>query len=190
MRKNLVKIIIGIVLIAVLITAIFCTELIPNLQKQYIYKIKYSSIVEEYSEKYNIDKYIIYSVIKTESSFNKKATSDVGARGLMQMMPDTFEWVKYKMDDTTEMTFNNMYEPECSIKYGAYLMSYLMKKFNNVQFAAMAYHAGITQAMTWIENNDIVFDDNNNIKSLPSDVTLHYVNKITKSYNRYKKLYG
>ena len=40
---------------------------------------------------------MIYAVIRTESRFNPDAVSDVGATGLMQLMPDAYEWVRYRM---------------------------------------------------------------------------------------------
>ena len=53
----------------------------------------YSEYVSKYSEEYNIPEYVIYAVIKVESDFDPTAKSSVGAMGLMQMMPDTFEWL-------------------------------------------------------------------------------------------------
>lgn len=45
--------------------------------------------VEEYSEKYDIDKYLILAVIKTESNFDANSVSKSGAIGLMQVMDKT-----------------------------------------------------------------------------------------------------
>lgn len=53
--------------------------------------LKYSEYVEKYAEEFNIPEPLLYSVIKCESSFNPEAKSRVGARGLMQLMPKTFE---------------------------------------------------------------------------------------------------
>ena len=53
----------------------------------------YQDLIEKYAEEYNIPASVIYATIKVESNFNAKAESSVGARGLMQMMPTTFEWL-------------------------------------------------------------------------------------------------
>ncbi|WP_418416973.1 transglycosylase SLT domain-containing protein, partial [Alistipes ihumii] len=39
----------------------------------------------------------LFSVIKVESGFNKDAVSSVGARGLMQLMEDAYDWIKYRL---------------------------------------------------------------------------------------------
>lgn len=61
---------------------------IPNL----LYPTKYSEYVDRYSEEYELDKAVIYAVIKAESSFDADNRSRTGARGLMQIMPETGEW--------------------------------------------------------------------------------------------------
>ena len=63
-----------------------------------IYPLKYSEYVEKYSEEYNIDKYLVYAIIKAESNFKENAKSTSNAVGLMQIMEATaFETAK-KMD--------------------------------------------------------------------------------------------
>ena len=50
------------------------------------YPVKYQEFVDKYSEEYNLDKFLVYSVINVESRFDKDAVSRVGAKGLMQLM--------------------------------------------------------------------------------------------------------
>ena len=61
--------------------------------------LKYQTYVEKYAAQNGLDKYLVYAVIKTESGFKTDAVSNVGARGLMQIMEETFDWIKYKRDD-------------------------------------------------------------------------------------------
>jgi len=163
--------------------------LIPKIEKEYVYKIEYSEFVEKYAEETGLDKYFVYAVIKTESNFNEKATSNVGARGLMQIMPDAFDFIKFKKNDEREITFDNIYNPELNIEYGCYLLSYLKNKFNSEELAIAAYHAGATAVDNWLRDES-VSDDGINIEKYPSDVTNHYVKKVINAWESYKNLYN
>ena len=50
---------------------------------------KYENLITKYSDKYNLPKYLVASVINIESSFDEKSVSSVGAVGLMQVLPTT-----------------------------------------------------------------------------------------------------
>ncbi len=86
--------------------------------KKYIeisYPIKYQNYVEKYAAENHLNKYFVYAVIKTESGFDPYAESNVGARGLMQIMEDTFDWIKYKSDDE-DAVYYDMYSAETNIR--------------------------------------------------------------------------
>ena len=57
-----------------------------------LYPRKYSVYVEKYSQEYNLDENLVYSIIKAESKFNEKALSRRGAKGLMQIADITRDW--------------------------------------------------------------------------------------------------
>jgi len=163
-------------------------KLLPKLERRYFYKIEFSETVEKFADETGLDKYFIYAVIRTESNFNEKATSDVGARGLMQIMPDAFDWVKFKKNDKREITYDDMFNPEYNIEYGAYLMMYLRNKYNSEKLAVAAYHAGMTTVDNWLADEN-VSPDGVTIDEIPSKATNHYVNKVLKAWESYKNLY-
>ena len=80
------------------------------------YSIKYSELVEEYCQEYNVDKYLIYATIKAESNFNEKAESKKGAKGLMQLMNSTAQEIADGIGMTIEN--NDLFVPETNIKLG------------------------------------------------------------------------
>lgn len=180
--------IVVLVIVILIIVAVILYFVLPKAEKEIFYKTEYSEFVEKYSEKYNIDKYLIFAVIRTESNFDKKATSDVGARGLMQIMPDAFDWVKFRLKDERETVFDDMYDPELNIEYCSYLLSYLIERFESEETAIAAYHAGIAQVDDWLQNKDIS-SDGKNIDNNPSKATAHYVDKVMSAYKSYKNLY-
>ncbi len=150
--------------------------------------MEYSEYVEKYSEEYDVDKYVIYAFIKTESGFDPKAESNVGARGLMQLMETAFDWVKFRLGDGDDVTYDDMFDPEMNIKYGTFMVSYLTKYFGCTETAAAAYFSGIGEVSGWLEDPEIS-SDGVHIDSFPSKNTAHYVNKINNALNTYRELY-
>ena len=58
-------------------------------------------LLEQYCKEYGMDENFIYAVCRIESNFDPNVTSNVGARGLMQMMEPAFDWVQYRMKEAT-----------------------------------------------------------------------------------------
>ena len=102
----------------------------------------YNELVEKYSDAYGVPEYLIYSVIKVESNFRPRAKSDVGAVGLMQMMPKTFRWLTGDEHLGEHLDARKLEDPEVSIRYGTYYLKYLMDKFELLDTALAAYNAG------------------------------------------------
>ena len=103
MKKH-IKIIISIsIIVVMLFGAAFALKYAYQRYVYGSYPLKYQDEVKAASEKYNVDEALIYGVIKTESNFNPDAVSHAGAIGLMQITPETFEWIQtyYKDDDYT-----------------------------------------------------------------------------------------
>lgn len=153
-----------------------------------IYPMEYTELVEKYSSEYELDPLLVYAVIKTESNFKEDAVSNVGARGLMQMMPDTFDWVNTKLKNK-DIDFDDMYTPNTNLKYSCYLLQYLVNEFGDIETAIAAYHAGRTAVNKWL-NDDSYSNNGENLHTIPIDDTDHYVNKVMNNYDKYKKLYS
>ena len=161
-------------------------EYVPN---GFTYPTEYEEYVIKYSEEFEVDPVLVFSVIKVESNFQPNATSSVGARGLMQLMEDAYDWVKFRLDDDSE-SYDDMYDPQTNIKYGAYYLSFLMKRYDNsIDLTAAAYHCGMGQGDSWLEDGTISAE-NFDVNDIPpeNDQTSHYVNKINDAYSAYKKI--
>ncbi len=160
----------------------------PKVEKKYFYKLDFIETVEICAEENGLDKYLVFAVIKTESDFDENATSNVGARGLMQIMPDAYDWVKFRKNDKRDLTFDDMYDAKINIEYGTFLLGFLYERYGDLRLAVAAYHGGMTQVDNWLKNEEYS-SDGKTLEKIPSDVTAHYVNKVIKNYEAYINLY-
>ena len=108
-----------------------------------IYPIEYSDYVEKYAAENNIDKYLIYAIIKAESNFNPDVTSGSGAKGLMQLMEETAVERSNQIHEETIET-HDLYNPKTNIELGTSYFAYLLGLYdNNIILALTAYNAGL-----------------------------------------------
>jgi soluble lytic murein transglycosylase len=151
--------------------------------------IEYEQFVQRYAAEYEVDEFLIYAIIKTESGFDPDAVSELGARGLMQIMPDTFEWIKWRWFNDEDLSFDDMYNPQVNIRFGVRLISYHLQYYNNVDNSLAAYHAGDGAVDAWLKDSRYSHDGKT-LHTIPFDDTQHYVNKVNKAYEIYLNLYG
>lgn len=152
-----------------------------------VYPQKYNDYVETYSRQYGVDASLIRAVIRTESSFDPDATSEVGARGLMQIMPETLEWLCYRMG--SYVSVDALADPETSIRYGTYFLHLLLEEFGGTREALAAYHAGRGSVVKWLAD-DAYSADGKTLDRIPYRDTAHYVRKVEQAQIMYEKLYG
>jgi len=103
--------------------------------------LKLASLINNESIKYDIDPYLILSVIQVESRFSPTAVSHKGARGLMQLMPTTGRYVANKYDLPLKNT-RSLFDPVTNIRLGVAYLSYLENMYGNMDYALFAYNHG------------------------------------------------
>lgn len=175
---------IAVFLLSVLLFAVIFFGSVSVLKT--LYPMKYNHFVEEYALKNDLSEYFVFAVIECESGFDPEAVSGVGAVGLMQIMPDTFDWINYRLKK--DLPFSRAYDPETSIEYGCHFYGYLMKKYKNEATAVAAYHAGMTNVDKWLKDENYS-SDGNNLHTIPYPSTQKYVERVMKTKNIYQKLY-
>ncbi len=155
---------------------------------QYFYPQKYSEYVDKYSEEYDIDKYLVYAVIQTESKFDPNAVSESGAIGLMQLMEETAR----ECNEKEKFGYNipdDLKDPEKNIRMGCYYLSRLLEVFNDdEELALAAYNGGMGNVEKWLDN-DKYADGKGGLDITPYPETNDYVDKVLKSYERYREIY-
>ena len=148
---------------------------------------KYADLVTSSANRYGVPEAMIYAVIKTESNFDPDAVSRVGAMGLMQLMPSTFEdltnnFLRENLSD------DKISDPATNIKYGVYYLSWLYSKFGNWDTVAAAYNKGIGDVQKWLQNPEYS-DDGVTLKYIPVSETRAYVRKVAEAKETYERLY-
>ena len=144
--------------------------------------------VERYAKEYDVPEDLILAVIKVESDFDPNAQSSVGAMGLMQMMPTTFDWLTGKEHLGEYLPPSKLYDPEVSIRYGTYYLRYLYQKFNcNWETAIAAYNGGEGNVTQWL-NDPEYSDSEGNLTYIPFKETRNYVQKVKDAREMYQKL--
>ena len=175
-------------IVVLLLLAIFATVAflcIDDIEKLF-YQREFAEYVAKYSNEFDVPEALVYAVIRTESNFDPEARSNVGAIGLMQLMPDTLDWLARLLDE--EAPTGEITDPETNIKYGTYYLRHLYDRFGNWDTAIAAYNAGHGRVALWIKNSEYS-DDGITLKKIPFEETKNYVNKVTGNDNTYKKLY-
>lgn len=186
--KRLLKFLITLLILASIIFILFKVIKIDDIIMKKLYPLKYSEYVEKYAKEYNIDKYMVYAIIKAESNFNENAKSSSDAIGLMQIMETTAIETANKMK--LEVTEEDLFKPDLNINIGLKYFTYLLNQYNNnYPLAIIAYNAGIGNVDTWIKEG-IIKEDGTDIENVPFKETNNYVRKILRDYEIYKGLYN
>ncbi|HYO51913.1 lytic transglycosylase domain-containing protein [Archangium sp.] len=98
------------------------------------------AIVRE-ARRNGVDPMLVVAVIRCESSFNNYAVSHVGAMGLMQVMPDTGNYLADKAGFKLER-HTNLFDSELNVELGTAYLADLIERFGTPERALVAYNAG------------------------------------------------
>lgn len=105
----------------------------PATQKSLSITEQMESIVRRKAIEHGFDYRLLYAVVRTESDFNPRAISPKGARGLMQLMPETAKLLGVK----------DLFDPEQNLDGGCRYLRYLMRQFDgDLDLVLAAYNSG------------------------------------------------
>ena len=187
MRTKKLLWVLGLVL--VFVGAFFLLKESVHLLYTRIYPIEYEETVQQVSNETGIPKELIYAVIRTESGFNPSAQSSIGARGLMQITEETFDWARFRQVGEAGDTYDEMFDPEKNILYGTNILKLLMEEFQTIDTSLCAYHAGWGNVKNWLESPEHS-TDGIRVDNIPFSDTEQYVKKVQDTMEIYKRLYN
>ena len=177
--KTKIKWLIALGIVAII--AVFVIFFLPKIIGDTVYPLRYKSEIKNHALAYHVNPNLIAGMIQVESGFNPYATSPVGARGLMQIMPATGAGLARELRDR-HFSYNELYDPGTSVKYGTYYIKGLLDKYGgNEVLATTAYNGGVSAADYLATYGT---------KSGLSSETRSYSGKIIRTKEIYQKLYG
>lgn len=162
-----------------------------RIQLQNSHPYGYRELIEREAQANNLHPAFVAAIVLNESSFNPNAESRVGARGLMQMMPDTAQWVFEKMGDTGEYTFDWMYDPDRNVRYACWYLAYLSDRFHgDPVLVSAAFHAGQTTVQNWLNDSRYSLDSQSiDLDRMAEGPTKTYATRVLKAFATYRRLY-
>jgi soluble lytic murein transglycosylase len=159
----------------------------PLFIQRLYYPIYYEHVIFSEAERLNIDPALVAALIRQESLFEQSAESIVGARGLMQVMPATGEYIAGR-GEFANFNVEQLWLPYLNIKFGVWYINQQLGIFDDNPFAALAaYNAGPGNVLEWIKSSD---DPDIFVESIPFSESRAYIRRVYVNLAAYHRLYG
>jgi soluble lytic murein transglycosylase len=173
----------------ILILAVFLVAIIFVFEGavKRMFPLKYEEYVYRYSYEYGLDPYLVFSIIKAESSFNPNATSPKSARGLMQVTDETALWIA-EMMGIKDFKIESLYNPDTNIKFGCWFLNNLKGQFKDDDLIIASYNAGGGKVNSWLKDSRYS-NTGETLDKIPYKETDIYVKRVKNYYTIYKMLY-
>jgi soluble lytic murein transglycosylase len=175
------------VLITLILVGLFFL-LNSSLVWKWMYPINYRLEIMEASRQYNVDPHLILAVMRSESSFQADRVSKKGAVGLMQIMPDTAEWI-VKEGDFKPANEDYLYDPVTNIRIGTWYLQFLQSRYEgDAAKMIAAYNAGPGKVNSWLASGQWN-GSRENLEDIPYPETRMYVQRVLYYQDRYEMVY-
>ena len=151
--------------------------------------LRHDDIIRQQAEDKNLDPSLIAGVIYVESRFRDQ-TSHAGAKGLMQIMPSTADYIARKSGGT-RFVQGDLATPQINIAYGSWYLRYLLEHYHgNTILALAAYNAGEGKVDEWWRNAADRGERFRVADHIPFPETREYVGKVLSARRAYRREYA
>jgi soluble lytic murein transglycosylase len=144
--------------------------------------LKLATLIYDECDRIGVKYSYALALIQAESRFNYKAISNVGARGLMQIMPSTFVSIARRYGYPYEE--GDIYDLKKNIKIGILYIYILKQKYDRSELVSAGYNGGPK-----IAANYRLYMNGDNSAFIPPE-TMKYVGSVNKNYQKYRKILG
>jgi soluble lytic murein transglycosylase len=155
---------------------------------QAIYPLAYPEIILAEARSRKLEPQLVAAIARQESAFAPDVTSHAGARGLLQIMPETGRWWATRLglrDYNDEL----LYHPEINVHLGAAYFADLQRRYSELQLSLIAYNAGPTRARRWRQRPEYRIDSELFAERIPFSETRGYVKNVQAHFQIYRHLY-
>ncbi|HEY8001254.1 MAG: lytic transglycosylase domain-containing protein [Vicinamibacteria bacterium] len=150
--------------------------------KEITLPLKHEDIIRQQAERFGLDPALVAAIINEESGFSDQ-TSHAGARGLMQITPETADTIETLSGGET-FVYDDLADPDLNIRYGTFYLRHLLDRFEGNEIAALAaYNGGPENVASWggaaLQLDDIAFPE-----------TRAYVEQVLEKREQYRDTYA
>ncbi len=153
----------------------------PETVQRLTHPLKYEDAIREASARYGLEPALVAGVVYTESRFSPEAESSQGAYGLMQVLPQTANFIS----DRSGID-GNYRNPRTNLMMGTWYLSYLDGRYDgHERLMLAAYNSGEGQVDAWISEEGFDIE-----RDIPFEETRNYVESVLEARDVYAELYG
>jgi soluble lytic murein transglycosylase len=178
----------SLLLLAALIAIVTMVPQVKQGIQELTLPLRHEDIIRQQAAKKHLDPALLAAMIYQESKFQDR-TSSAGAKGLMQILPSTAQFIAHKSGGTA-FELRDLGTPQINISYGAWYLRYLINRYGgNETLAVAAYNAGLTNVDKWVRNagGDSGFDP---ARDIPFPETRGYVHSVMEHRKLYRDKYA
>jgi soluble lytic murein transglycosylase len=186
-RRRLMAILAALVVGAAIVVVAMLPQVKEGIQELTL-PLRHEDIIKQQAADKHLDAALLAAMIYQESKFQDR-TSSAGAKGLMQILPSTAQFIAHKSGGTA-FELRDLGTPQINISYGSWYLRYLIDRYGgNVTLAVAAYNAGEHNVDIWVQRagGEKHFDPSADI---PFPETRHYVASVIEHRKLYRQKYS
>lgn len=187
-RRSVAIVVLAAVLVIVAVVTVLALPLARKAINDLSLPLTNADIIRQQAAQKHLDPALIAAVIYAETKFDAR-TSPAGAEGLMQLMPQTAEFLAHRSGGVN-FHVSDLGTPRVNIAYGSYYLRYLINHYHgNIVDALAAYNAGEANADHWVaaaraRGHPLA------ISQIPFSETRLYVQKVLAEQQDYRRVYA
>ena len=187
MRRRLL--LVAFVLVATAVTMAILSPWADKAVQEIRLPLRHDDVIRQQAEDKNLDPALIAGVIYVESRFRDQ-TSHAGAKGLMQIMPRTADYIAQKSGGT-QFVQGDLADPQINISYGSWYLRYLLDHYHgNTILTLAAYNAGEGKVDEWRAVAAARGEKFRVASHIPFKETRDYVHRVLSARSDYRKHYA
>src|SRR5947209_15262872 len=186
-RRRRGALVLAVVILAV-IGVVLAMPLARKAVNEFTLPLSYSDVIRTQAVDKHLDPALIAAVIYAETKFDPRPSS-AGAEGLMQILPQTAEFLARRSGATT-FNVSDLATPQVNIAYGSYYLRYLLDHYGgSTMLALAAYNGGEANVDHWVARAR-ARGQHLTIRDIPFPETRAYVEKVLRAQRDYRRTYA